>query len=74
MVYRRDPAGGPGANKSLFKTLSRKGLERIKNVWGAQRVWDGTAIQHWLQHPLVQERINIKISGTPHVNRMMQCV
>jgi len=53
----------------VFKTLSRKGLQRIKNVWGAQRVWDGTAIQHWLQHPLVQERINIKISGTPHVNR-----
>src|SRR5437867_1115153 len=53
----------------MFRTLSRKGLERIKNVWGAQRVWDGADIQHWLQHALVQERINFKISGTPRINR-----
>ena len=53
----------------MFRGLSRKGLERIKSVWGTQRVWDGTEIRHWLQHPLVQERINLKISGTPHTNR-----
>src|SRR5712691_4436084 len=53
----------------VFKAFSRKGLERIKNVWGVERVWDGTEIQHWLQHPLVQERINLKISGTPQINR-----
>jgi hypothetical protein len=45
----------------VFKALSRKGLERIKNVWGTQRVWDGTDIRHWLQHPLVQERIKVWI-------------
>jgi SAM-dependent methyltransferase len=53
----------------VFKAFSRKGLERIKNVWGVERVWDGTEIQHWLQHPLVQERINLKISGAPQINR-----
>lgn len=53
----------------MFKALSRKGLERIKNVWGTQRVWDGTDIRHWLQHPLVQERINLRISGIPQINR-----
>jgi len=46
-----------------------KYLERIKNVWGARRVWGGTDIQHWLQHPLVQERINFKVAGVPQVNR-----
>ena len=55
--------------KSVFKAFSRKGLERIKNVWGSERVWDGEEIQHWLQHPLVQERINVKISGPLQINR-----
>ena len=53
----------------MLKSFSRKGLERIKAVWGSGRVWDGVEIQHWLQHPLVQERINLKISGTPRINR-----
>jgi SAM-dependent methyltransferase len=53
----------------VFRTFSRKSLERIRNVWGAERVWDGIEIQHWLQHPLVQERINLKISGSPQINR-----
>jgi SAM-dependent methyltransferase len=53
----------------VLKSFSRKGLERIKAVWGSGRVWDGVEIQHWLQHPLVQERINLKISGAPQINR-----
>lgn len=53
----------------MFRLLTRKGLERIKNVWGVERVWGGSNIQHWLQHSLVQERINLKISGSPQVNR-----
>jgi SAM-dependent methyltransferase len=53
----------------VFRLLTRKGVERIKSVWGTGRVWGGIEIQHWLQHPLVQERINLKISGLPQVNR-----
>jgi SAM-dependent methyltransferase len=53
----------------MFKTFSNKYLERVKHVWGEGRVWGGSEIQHWLQHPLVQERINLKVAGTPGVNR-----
>jgi SAM-dependent methyltransferase len=53
----------------MFKTFSKKYLERVKHVWGEGRVWGGSEIQHWLQHPLVQERINLKVAGTPGVNR-----
>src|SRR5262245_40848077 len=56
--------------KSLVRLgFSRKNLERVKHVWGAGRVWGGIEIQHWLQHPLVQERINFKIAGSPGMNR-----
>ena len=44
----------------MFKLFSRKHLERVKHVWGAGRVWGGSSIQHWLQLPLVQDRINLK--------------
>src|SRR5438034_7420936 len=53
----------------MFRAFSRKNLERIKHVWGAGRIWGGSHVQHWLQHPLVQERINIKVSGTAQMNR-----
>src|SRR5436190_15914072 len=53
----------------MFRAFSRKNLERIKHVWGAGRIWGGNHVQHWLQHPLVQERINIKVSGTAQMNR-----
>jgi O-antigen biosynthesis protein len=53
----------------MFKIFSRKYLERVKHVWGAGRVWGGTEIQHWLQHPLVRERIDLKVSGVPGLNR-----
>lgn len=53
----------------MFTNFSRKALDRIKTIWGTQRVWDGAEIQHWLQHPLVQERINLKISGVQQINR-----
>ncbi|HLH31354.1 MAG TPA: methyltransferase [Terriglobia bacterium] len=53
----------------MFKAFSRKHLDRIKTVWGAARVWGGTDIRHWLQHPLVQERINLKVAGVPHLDR-----
>src|SRR5262249_14687911 len=56
--------------KSLVRLgFSRKNLERVKHVWGAGRVWGGSEIQHWLQHPLVQERINLKVAESPGVNR-----
>ena len=41
----------------------RKKFERIKHVWGAGTIWSPGEIRHWLQHPLVQERINSKITG-----------
>src|SRR5438093_3834929 len=53
----------------MFRAFSRKNLERVKHVWGAGRIWGGSHVQHWLQHPLVQERINIKVSGTAQMNR-----
>jgi SAM-dependent methyltransferase len=53
----------------MFKSFSRKQIERVKHVWGAGRVWGGSDIQHWLQHPLVQERINLKVAGGPGKNR-----
>src|SRR5207302_4853324 len=65
--------GSPSSNLML-KLFSRKGLERIKQVWGSERVWGGTDIRHWLQHPLVQERINFKVSGTCRLNRFEYCL
>src|ERR1051326_1062514 len=56
-------------NAILDKMHSEKCLERVKHVWGDGRVWGGSEIQHWLQHPLVQDRINLKVAGTPGVNR-----
>jgi SAM-dependent methyltransferase len=53
----------------MFRTFTRRQLERVKLVWGAGRVWGGTNIQHWLQHPLVQDRINFKVAGKPGMNR-----
>ena len=47
----------------------RSVINRIKFVWGSHRVWGGTDTQHWLQHPLVQERINFKVSGARNINR-----
>jgi len=56
--------------KSLVRLgFSKKNLERVKHVWGAGRVWGGSEIQHWLQHPLVQVRINFKVAGSPGINR-----
>jgi SAM-dependent methyltransferase len=54
-----------------FRLFSRKYLARIKHFWGAGTgsLWRDGEIQHWLQHPLVQERINLKVSGMPGVNR-----
>jgi 2-polyprenyl-3-methyl-5-hydroxy-6-metoxy-1,4-benzoquinol methylase len=53
----------------MFRIFSRKQLQRVKHAWGAGTIWGGKDISHWLQHPLVQERINLKVSGTPGVNR-----
>jgi len=54
----------------MFRLFSRKNLERIKYVWGSGRIWGGSQVQHWLEHPLVQERINLKVSGTARLNRL----
>jgi SAM-dependent methyltransferase len=40
-----------------------KQIRRIKEVWGTGSVWQSGEIRHWLQHPLVQARINSKITG-----------
>lgn len=53
----------------MFKAFSRKTIERIKYVWGSGCIWGGSHVQHWLQHPLIQERINLKVSGTARLNR-----
>lgn len=53
----------------MFRIFSRKHLHKVKQVWGAGSVWSGSEIQHWLQHPLVQERINLMVAGRPAMNR-----
>jgi len=47
----------------MFKRLLRRSVERVKQVWGKETIWAPGEIRHWLQHPLVQERINTKITG-----------
>ena len=44
-------------------------LDRIKYVWGAGRIWGGTRVQHWLEHPLVEQHINFKVSSSTQRNR-----
>ncbi len=41
----------------------RENFERIKHVWGKGNIWRPGEMRHWMQHPLVQERINKKIAG-----------
>jgi GT2 family glycosyltransferase/SAM-dependent methyltransferase len=43
-------------------------VERVNEVWaGANPVWSGEAKQ-WMSHPMVQERINQRASGHPHID------
>jgi 2-polyprenyl-3-methyl-5-hydroxy-6-metoxy-1,4-benzoquinol methylase len=39
-----------------------KQIRRVKEVWGRGSSWKQGEIRHWLQHPLVQARINSKIT------------
>jgi SAM-dependent methyltransferase len=43
---------------------------RAKEFWeGTEGRWQTTQLEHWLQHPKVQERLNILTTGDPHKDR-----
>ncbi len=53
----------------------REARERVKRLWGEQAgTWAVGRGRHWLEHPKVQERINLKITGRPNLNRYHQFV
>lgn len=45
----------------MFRPFVRRQLQRVRHVWGDGNIWKPGEIRHWLQHPLVQARINSKI-------------
>jgi O-antigen biosynthesis protein len=45
----------------MLRPFLRKQFDRVKHVWGSGTIWSPGEIRHWLQHPLVQARINSKI-------------
>jgi O-antigen biosynthesis protein len=63
-------SGDPEDNTMRF--LSRIKIARVKNVWGngaAARTWRSAEPIHWTQHPKVQERLNLLVSGERSRNR-----
>lgn len=45
-------------------------FERAKKFWeGAEGRWQTTHWEHWLQHPKVQERLNVLTTGEPNKDR-----
>lgn len=43
--------------------------ERVSQRWAEAADWHGGEILHWLQHPLVQRRLNVLVSGDPTRDR-----
>jgi len=52
-----------------MRRFLRNQLGRVKQVWGDANIWVAGERRHWLQHPLVQERINWKITGDRNLDR-----
>ena len=44
-------------------------LRRVQQVWGDANIWVPGERRHWMQHPLVQERINRKVTRDAHIDR-----
>ncbi len=45
-------------------------VTKVKELWGSTvGTWRGEGWLRWLQHPLVQERINRLVTGNPHKDR-----
>jgi SAM-dependent methyltransferase len=43
---------------------------RAKEFWeNSESYWNNASWQHWLQHPKVQERLNVLTTGSPHKDR-----
>jgi SAM-dependent methyltransferase len=43
---------------NALQPFLRKRFRQVKHVWGEGSIWTPGDIRHWLQHPLVQARIN----------------
>ena len=48
---------------TVIRPFLKKQFQRVKHVWGSGTIWTPGEMRHWLQHPLVQTRINNKITG-----------
>jgi SAM-dependent methyltransferase len=47
-------------------------IAKVKELWGGPTTWDGhNGMVCWMQHPKVQERLNLLASGDPHKNRFL---
>ncbi|HZI50465.1 MAG TPA: class I SAM-dependent methyltransferase [Terriglobia bacterium] len=46
----------------MFNFSLRRKLDRVRHVWGVGNIWTPEAMSHWLQHPLVQARIDAKVT------------
>jgi len=50
--------------------MNDEGIAKVKELWGAQvGTWRVGRGVHWLEHPKVQERINLKVVGEPGPDR-----
>ena len=50
-------------------------MQKAKEFWeGTEGRWQTEKWEHWLQHPSVQERINILTTGNPHRDRYQDFV
>jgi O-antigen biosynthesis protein len=47
----------------MSQNFSNEQMDRVKHVWGEENAWKKPAVVHWTQHPKVQERLNVLVSG-----------
>jgi O-antigen biosynthesis protein len=51
------------------QNLSSHQLDRVKQVWGEENTWKNPELVHWTQHPKVQQRLNVLVSGDREKDR-----
>jgi hypothetical protein len=56
-------------SKRVLRPFLRKQLQRVRHVWELARSGFRVKWRHWLQHPLVQARINTKVTGSTGEDR-----
>jgi O-antigen biosynthesis protein len=56
-------------SKRVLRPFLKKQLQRVRHVWGTGTIWIPGEMRHWLQHPLVQARINTKVTGSTGEDR-----